>query len=380
MKMPWKKVTTMSLRLEFVRLALHEDANVSDLCQRFGISRKTGYKWLNRYQQHGKESLMDQSRRPQISPNRTPAEIEELVLQARDRYPVWGGRKIRSLLLRDGHVDIPCPSTITAILHRNGRMDAAESVKHKAFQRFEKKHPNELWQMDFKGHFAMTGGGRCHPLTVLDDCSRFLLGLRACANETHETVVEQLTSIFRLYGIPDRMLMDNGSPWGSDGDNPYTRLTVWLIRLGINISHGRPYHPQTQGKDERLHRTLNEELINRRRFPDLWHCQPVFDDWRDTYNQVRPHQALDMCVPGERYRLSSRCFPETLPPILYDTADIVRKVDVCGRISFRSRKFRVGKAFHQQPVALRPTDIDGVFQVFFCHKPVAQISFHDCDV
>ena len=382
--MPWKEVTTMFLRLEFVRLAVHEDANMSELCQRFGISRKTGYKWLNRCQQQGKEALMDQSRRPHTSPSRTPAGIEKLVLQARDKHPVWGGRKIRSLLLRDGYVDIPtgipCPSTITAILHRNGRMDAAESVKHQAFQRFEKEHPNELWQMDFKGHFAMTKGGRCHPLTVLDDCSRFLLGLRACANETHETVVEHLTSIFRLYGMPDRMLMDNGAPWGSDGNNPYTRLTVWLIRLGINISHGRPYHPQTQGKDERLHRTLNAELISRRRFPDLWHCQPAFDDWRDTYNQVRPHQALDMCVPGERYQTSSRCFPETLPPILYDTGDIVRKVDVCGRISFRSRKFRVGKAFHQQPVALRPTDTDGVFQVFFCHNPVAQISFHDSDV
>ncbi len=378
--MPWKEVSTMCLRLEFVRLALYEDANMSELCQRFGISRKTGYKWLDRYQQQGKEALMDQSRRPHISPNRTPVEIEELVLQVRDRHPVWGGRKINSLLLRGGHTDIPHASTITGILHRNGRMDADESVKHQAYQRFEREHPNELWQMDFKGHFAMTEGGRCHPLTVLDDCSRFLLGLRACANETHETVTEQLTSIFRLYGIPDRMLMDNGSPWGSDGNNPYTRLTVWLIRLGINISHCRPYHPQTQGKDERLHRTLNAELISRRRFQDLWHCQPEFDDWRDTYNHVRPHQALDMCVPGERYQPSSRSFPETLSPILYDTGDIVRKVDVCGRISFHNRKFRVGKAFHKQPVALRPTDKDGVFQVFFCHKPVAHISFHDSDI
>ncbi len=378
--MPWKEVTTMSLRLEFVRLALHEDANMSELCQRFGISRKTGYKWLKRYEQQGKQALMDQSRRPQISPNRTPAHIEELVLQIRDKHPVWGGRKINSLLLRMGHTDIPHPSTITGILHRNGRMDADESVKHKAFQRFEREHPNELWQMDFKGHFPLTGVGRCHPLTVLDDCSRFLLCLKACANETRETVVEHLTSTFRHYGMPDRMLMDNGSPWGDDGDNPYTRLTVWLIRLGINVSHGRPYHPQTQGKDERLHRTLKAELISRKPLAGLPHGQVAFDDWRDTYNHVRPHQALDMCVPGERYQPSSRCFPETLPPILYDTGDIVRKVDVCGRISFRNREFRVGKAFHQQSVALRPTDTDGVFDVFFCHRPVAQISFHDCDV
>jgi len=377
--MPWKEVTTMSLRLDFVRLALHEDANMSQLCKRFSISRKTGHKWLKRYQQHGKEALVNQTRRPHISPNRTPAEMEELALQMRDRHPAWGGRKIRSLLLREGHAtNIPCPSTITAILHRYGRMDAAESVKHRAFQRFQKERPNELWQMDFKGHFPMTEGGYCYPLTVLDDCSRFLLGLRACGNENRETVVEQLTSIFRCYGMPDRMLMDNGSPWGDDADNPYTRLTVWLLRLGIDISHGRPHHPQTQGKDERLHRTLKAELISRRRFAVLPDCQMAFDDWRDTYNHVRPHEALGMCVPGERYRPSSRPFPEVLPPVLYETDDIVRKVDVCGRISFCSRRFRVGKAFYQQPVALRPTDTDGVFDVFFCHKPVAQISFHDC--
>ena len=377
--MTWKEMDTMSLRLEFVRFALHEDANMSALCRRFSISRKTGYKWLKRYQQHGKEALMDQSRRPHTNPSRTPAGIEELVLQVRDKHPAWGGRKINSLLLRSGHADIPHSSTITDILHRHGRMDADESVKHRAFQRFEREYPNELWQMDFKGHFPLTGIGRCHPLTVLDDCSRFLLCLKACPNETRETVVEHLTSIFRCYGMPDRMLMDNGSPWGTDADNPYTRLTVWLIRLGIDISHGRPHHPQTQGKDERLHRTLNAELISRHSFSDLSDWQRSFDEWRDEYNYVRPHEALGMSVPGEWYQPSSRCFPEVLPPVCYDTSDIVRKVDVCGRISFGNRKFRVGKAFHNQPVAIRPTDTDGVFHVFFVSKPVAQISFHDCE-
>jgi hypothetical protein len=173
--------------------------------------------------------------------------------------------------------------------------------------------------------------------------------------------------------------MDNGSPWGTDADNPYTRLTVWLIRLGIDISHGRPHHPQTQGKDERLHRTLKAELISRHSFSDLSDWQRSFDEWRDEYNYVRPHEALGMSVPGEWYQPSSRCFPEVLPPVCYDTSDIVRKVDVCGRISFHNRKFRVGKAFHNQPVAVRPTDTDGVFHVFFVNKPVAQISFHDCE-
>jgi len=377
--MPWKEVDTMSLRLEFVRLAQQEDTNISQLCQRYGISRKTGYKWLKRYQQKRQEGLEDQSRKPHVSPRRTPLEIEKHILGVRDKHPSWGGRKINSLLLREGHANVPCPSTITAILHRNGRMESEESVKHKAFQRFEKEHPNELWQMDFKGHFLMTEGGRCHPLTVLDDCSRFLLGLRACDGENRKNVVEHLTYIFRRYGMPERMLMDNGPPWGDDGDNPYTRLTVWLLRLGIDVSHGRPHHPQTQGKDERLHRTLKAELISRKDFANLSDCQVAFDDWRDTYNQVRPHEALDMCVPGERYKTSSRAFPEVLPPVLYDSDEYVRKVDICGRIHFRNRRFRVGKAFYQQYVALRPSNTDGIFEVFFCHKKISQITFHNCD-
>ena len=374
--MPWEEVSITCLRLDFVKLATQEGANMSELCRCFGISRKTGYKWLERYGHGGKESLVDQSRRPHTSPNRTPAEMEERVLQIRCKYPAWGGRKIRWLLLQDGYVDVPSPSTITAILRRHGHIDPEESLKHRAFQRFQKEYPNELWQMDFKGYFALTEGGYCHPLTVLDDCSRFLVGLRACPDETHETVQDQLTSIFRCYGMPDRMLMDNGSPWGDDADNPYTRLTAWLIRLGIGVSHGRPYHPQTQGKDERLHRTLNAELISRHSFPDLPECQVLFDDWRETYNLVRPHEALDMAVPAERYQPSSRPFPDTLPPVLYDVSDTVRKVDKGGRISFRNHTFRVGKAFRYQPVAIRPTDTDGDFDVFFCQQRVAHISLH----
>lgn len=374
--MPWEEVSITCLRLDFVKLATQEGANMSELCRCFGISRKTGYKWLERYGHGGKESLVDQSRRPHTSPNRTSPEVEERVLQVRCKHPAWGGRKIHWLLLQDGYVDVPSPSTITAILRRHGHIDPEESLKHRAFQRFQKEYPNELWQMDFKGYFPLAEGGYCHPLTVLDDCSRFLVGLRACPDETHETVQDQLTSIFRCYGMPDRMLMDNGSPWGDDADNPYTRLTAWLIRLGIGISHGRPYHPQTQGKDERLHRTLNAELISRHSFPDLPACQVIFDDWRETYNLVRPHEALDMAVPAERYQPSSRPFPDTLPPVLYDVSDTVRKVDKGGRISFRNHTFRVGKAFRYQPVAIRPTDTDGDFDVFFCQQRVAHISLH----
>ena len=193
-------------------------------------------------------------------------------LAVRAEHPAWGGRKIRRRLQDLKHPAVPSASTITAILHRQGRIAAAASAGHKPFERFERAAPNELWQMDYKGHFA-TRAGRCHPLTVVDDHSRYAVGLRACGDERGGTVQAELSAIFRRYGLPERMLMDNGSPWGSDALHRHTWLTVWLLELGIAVSHGRPYHPQTQGKDERFHRTLTAEVIGRRAFADLAECQ-----------------------------------------------------------------------------------------------------------
>lgn len=372
--MPWKEETTMSLRLEFVEKAIKESANMRELCRQYEISPTTGYKWLGRYQTGGKEALSDRSRRPHHSPNQTPSDVELLIRAVREEHPAWGGRKIKAYLERKGKNNIPAPSTITAILHRQNGIDPIESKKRQAFQRFEMERPNQLWQMDFKGYFALEEGGYCHPLTVLDDHSRFLLGLKACPNETSQTVQEQLSMVFRCYGLPERMLMDNGPPWGDDKDSPHTILTAWLIRLGVRISHGRPYHPQTQGKSERLHRTLKDELLSRYTLNDLDDCQIHFDHWRDLYNNERPHEALDMQSPTSRYQPSPRLFPEVMPPILYDTHDIIRKVDRSGKISFHNRGFRVGKAFRYNPVALRPTQIDGTYDVYYCHVKVKQIS------
>ncbi len=375
--MPWKEATTMSLRTEFVHLAGLEKANICQLCQRFVISRKTGYKWLKRYQEGGESGLLDRSRRPHRSPRRSPVEIETMVIEVRQQHPAWGGRKIKAFLETKGRPQVPSSSTITEILRRGDQIDEAEAAKHRPWQRFEMEVPNQLWQMDFKGYFHLEEGGYCHPLTVLDDHSRFLLGLKACPNETHQTVKEQLSDIFRHYGMPERMLMDNGSPWGDDADNPHTLLTAWLVRLGVQISHGHPYHPQTQGKDERLHRTLHEELLSRNMFPSLPQCQLHFDQWREVYNYERPHEALDMQPPSMRYQASSHPFPESLPPILYDTGDIVRKVDESGKISFQNHCFRVGKAFRHNPVALRPGQVDGFYDVIYCQQKIAQINLKE---
>ena len=376
--MPWKEVSKMSQRREFVTLAQAEGTNRRALCRHFSISPTTGYKWLLRFRERSEEGLVDLPRRPRYSPFRTPAEIEQAVLAAREAHPAWGARKLRAWLLGKGHEWMPSPSTITAILKRHGRIDPAEGPKHRAWQRFERQAPNELWQMDFKGHFPLNKG-RCHPLTVLDDHSRFALGLDACGDEQGETVRGRLTSIFRRYGLPDRMIMDNGSPWGFDHDHPYTPLTVWLLRLGIGVSHGRPYHPQTQGKDERFHRTMTAEVLQGRNFTDLAYCQKVFDHWRDVYNLERPHEALGLLTPASKYEVSHRPFPDILPPLEYGPGDLVRRVHDKGRISVFGRIFKIGKAFRGMTVALRPTTTDGVWDVFFSIHAIAQLDLRRDD-
>ena len=370
--MPWKETTPMGQRAGFIAQAKVEGANISALCRSYGISRKTAYKWLKREREGAAAGLVDRSRRPRRSPAQTGADLEAQVLAVRAEHPVWGGRKIRRVLQDRGQQAVPAASTITLILRRKQQIDPAESDKHKPFQHFERDQPNELWQMDFKGYFALQLGGYCHPLTVIDDHSRFLVGLRACQNETFSTVQAQLTLIFERLGLPEGMLMDNGAPWGDDWAHPFTILTVWLLRLGIAVSHGHPYHPQTQGKDERLNRTLLEEVIQHYPMSTLPESQARFDEWQYTYNYVRPHEALHLATPSTRYHPSPRPFPSVLPPITYAPGDVIRKVDDTGKISFHNRTLRVGKAFFHQPVALRPTDTDGVFRAFFCKYQVAQ--------
>jgi transposase InsO family protein len=279
---------------------------------------------------------------------------------------------LRSTLTLPGKYQPPSSSTITAILQRNGAIGQSEEPRQQAWKRFEHAASNDLWQMDFKGHFEL-GAGRCHPLTVLDDHSRFSLCLQACEDERATTVREHLTMTFRRYGLPQRITMDNGSPWGNDRVARHTPLTAWLLLLGIGVSHSRPYHPQTQGKDERFHRTLKAEVLQGRAFTDLEHCQRLFDDWRQVYNQQRPHEALGMAVPADRYQASPRAFPERLPAPEYGPGDQIRKVQQEGEISFRGQTFRIGRAFIGYPVGLRPTTTDGLFEVFFSRHCISHV-------
>jgi len=367
----------MDERREFVMLFEQEGVNRRELCRRFQISPTTGYALVARYRQEAEAGLADRSRRPHCSPGRTAPEMEAWILAVRAEHPVWGGRKICRRLIDLGHEDVPCPSTITAVLHRHGQIDEAASAARQWPQRFERAAPNELWQMDFKGHFA-TGRGRCHPLTVLDDHSRYALCLKACSDESEATVRDALTAIFRRYGLPDRMLMDNGSPWGSSNvEQRYTRFGLWLIELGIAISHGRPYHPQTQGKEERFHRSLLAEGIGRRSFADLEACQRRFDQWRGIYNSERPHEALGLATPASRYRPSRRAFPERIEPFDYGPGASLRRVDPRGWARFRGHAFKLGRAFIGRQIALEPAVEDGCFNVFFCGHKVTTIDLRE---
>lgn len=377
--MPWKAASAMSLRYEFIRLAMTETANIRSLCRRFEVSPKTAYKWIERYRAAGTEALKDRSRRPEHSPSRTTLAVEQKILQLREKHPSWGARKLHARLIAQGYHDLPSFSTITAILHRYGCINQQDAHKHKPYQRFEAPEPNLLWQMDFKGDFPLLHG-RCYPLTILDDYSRFSLGIIACPHQRRETVQQHLIATFRRYGLPQRMLTDNGGPWGSCGNDAYTELGLWMIRLGIVLSHSRICHPQTLGKDERFHRTLKAEVISTRFFESTTHCQESFDQWRRVYNFERPHEALAMAVPASRYQPSPREFPETLPPIDYGPDDLIRKVNAKGDISFRGKLCRVGKAFHRYPVAIRPTITDGLYNVFFCHEQISQINLHQSDI
>lgn len=366
--MPWQEVSTMALREEFIRLALQEGSNLRQLCRRFGISPTTGYKWLARAQSG--ESLSDRSRRPQGMPTRCAPEVEARIVGLRSQHPAWGARKLARRLQVLGYA-MPAVSTVHAVLRRHGLITPAASQAATPWQRFEHPAPNDLWQMDFKGHFAMDEG-RCHPLTVLDDHSRYALVLQACGAQTRETVTEHLTAAFRRYGLPMRMTMDNGAPWGSDGVH-YTRLDLWLMRQGIRVGHSRPFHPQTQGKDERFHRTLDVEVLQGTQWIDLAHAQRAFDGWRHIYNQERPHEALAMGVPSERYRSSAREFIERPPPPEYGDGEEVRRVHEHGRIAWRGRNWKVGKAFVGERVAIRPSGEEGSHDVYWSTRRIARI-------
>ncbi len=367
--MPWNEVSTMSLRHEFVLLACQECANFRALCRDFNIAPNTGYKWLRRFRATGEAGLADHSRRPATRLLHTDAELEQRIVSLRHQHPAWGARKLKRRL-EDLGLTLPAVSTVHAVLTRHGLIPAKDPVRP-ATGRFEHPYPNCLWQMDFKGHVAC-GEGRYHPLTVLDDHSRFSLCLQGCNDERRETVQDKLISTFEQYGLPERMTMDNGAPWGHAG-GVWTQLELWLMRQGISVSHSRPCHPQTQGKDERFHRTLKAELLARRYFPSLPVMQQALDEWREMYNTQRPHEGIALSVPSSRYRASQHAYNPEPKAAEYGSEMQIRKVDISGRLTLKGKEYHVGKAFIKERLGIEEETVDGIYSVWWYKTKIGVI-------
>ena len=372
--MGWREVSVADQRREFVMLASLAGANISALCGRFGISRQTGHLWLRRLAA-GECGFEDRSRAPLHSPRRLADEDAARILAVRDAHPAWGARKIAAVLQRAG-VAPPAASTIHAVLSRHGRI--APDSPGRPYGTFERTAPNALWQMDFKGRIRLGSGAWLHPLTIIDDHSRFAVGLAACSNQQTDTVQARLEAVFRHHGLPEAIYVDNGSPWGGGRPGQWTPLRLWLLKLGVETIHSRPYHPQGRGKNERFHRSLAAEVFASAPLAGFDAAQAALDRWRHVYNRERPHQALGFATPAERYRPSRRAWPATLAAPCYAPGEIVRRVGTTkAYVSFRNRFWRVPQAFLGETLAIRPRLPEGRYAICFGAHEIASIDLND---
>ena len=351
--MPWETKTVEKLRKEFIQKAIQKEISLSALCREYEISRPTAYKWIERFKSG--EGFSDRSHEALFKPRKTPAEKEELILYTRQEHPTWGPRKLRRFLCEKGYDELPATSTIADILKRNNCISEEASEAHTPWKRFEKDNPNDMWQMDYKGNFGLCNGMRCFPLTILDDCSRFSLCINAKDNERWLPVKACLEEVFREYGIPKAILCDNGNPWGSTGKG-YTMFDIWMMQMNILPIHGRILHPQTQGKDERFHRTLKEDVLKRTVLRDLKHAQEEFDKFRYCYNYERPHEALQLDVPAKHYKPSKMPYIETIKEPEYNIGKQLRKVNYKGYISIDRHRYYLSDSFIGKYLEVVPED------------------------
>lgn len=352
--MPWERTTVDEKRKEFVARAVMREGTISALCREYGISRPTGYKWIERYLNG--EDMCDRPHAPVNRPTRTCRNTELQILDVRDAHPTWGARKIHRFLVDKGETQLPAVSTVNEILKRNGRISEAASAQHTPWRRFEYGTPNALWQMDYKGHFGLCNGQRCHGLTILDDHSRFSLCLDAKENEQWKPTKESLIRVFKEYGMPDAILCDNGTPWG-DSHGGRTQFEIWMMQMDVLPMHGARLHPQTQGKDERFHRTLKEDLLLRKPLADLDEAQREFNAFRYCYNYERPHAALELEVPAKRYKASKRSYVETPKEPEYGSGANLRKVNYKGYIAVQKHRYYLSESMVGKYIELRqPTD------------------------
>ena len=363
--MSWETKTVMEQREQFVAEVREGRETVSDLCRKYGISRKTGYKWINRAAEG--LQLCDQSRRPNQQPSKTAGEVEQLIIQMRLTNPAWGGKTIRAALEAAGVEGLPSDKTCCNIIKRNGLIDPAESVKHTACKRFERHHCNELWQADFKGDFLLGNGVRCYPLTMLDDHSRFCIRIEP--KESATDVKSSFIAAFREYGLPNSVLSDNGAQFAG-AHKGLSTFERFLMDLDILPIHGRPIHPQTQGKIERFHRSLKQEAL-RTTPANMAEAKARLENWRWLYNEVRPHHALNLKTPSSVYQPSTRAYYEP-KPYIYDEGAKLAKVNNWGYLRFGPIQLFLSEAMADTRVEIRFVE-DDKFSVIYRNYIIATI-------
>ena len=367
--MPWNLSSVMEERIKFVIMSEQEGINFSALCQEFGISRPTGYLWRQRYRDSGSLAGMSElSRRPRHIPRHTPGHLEQRVIALRRKYG-WGAKKLHELLLAED-LEIKV-TTINRILKRNGLI-TTKLLHYSAHKRFERSRSNELWQMDFKGEYP-SGKGRCYPLSVLDDHSRYGVGLYALPSKDTDSVTTSLIKAFETFGVPDAMLMDHGIPWWSPSNNHgLTRLSVSLIDQGIKLYLSGFRHPQTQGKVERFHRTLNESVLYKGLPQTILGWQKSFQDFLYEYNHIRPHEALHMGTPSEFYRCSPKSYNPTPPEWEYPEGSVVEKLSPRGWLGTSRIRFFVCEALAGKKVKVEY--LDNKIIVSYRHMYIREIN------
>lgn len=365
--MAWRTESVMDQRVEFVLRAKEGEEALAELCREYGISRPTGYLWLNRYEQAGSvKGLAERSRRPVHSPQRTTEEIESAVLALRDKTG-WGGPKIAKVLERKGVV--VAPATAQRILKRTGRV--VPPVTAKTSKRFEKAECNELAQMDFKGEYTLPAE-KCYPLSFIDDCSRYCHGLWPLPGTGGAGVKQTLEGYFRAHGVPRSILMDHGTPWFSTtNQHGLTWLAVWLLKQGVVLRYSGVGHPQTQGKVERFHQTLKARTRHRGAPTTMGDWERWAADFREEYNHERPHESLGMKTPAEVYQpVNLRPYQEQPQEWEYN-GGIVKRLNTQGMLSYRQQRYFVSEALAAERV--RVDELDGKLLVTFRHMTVREI-------
>lgn len=365
--MPWKELTAVDERRAFIAAWERQELSFSALCRGFGVSRPTGYKWIERFQEAGEDGLLDESRTPAHQPRSMPSALRTRILDLRRRHPTWGPKKLKARLETDfPDLAWPARSTIGDLLRRQGlahpRPARRRTLVHDQ-PLAHATHPNDVWCADFKGWFLTGNGQRCDPLTITDAYSRYLLRCRSIPKTDGPHVKSIFEAAFREYGLPRAIRTDNGPPFATTGLAGLSRLSVWWIRLGIEPERIVPGCPEQNGRHERFHETLKAETASPPQH-DLSRQQRRFADFQHEYNHVRPHEALGMRTPDRFYRPSARPFPASLPDLAYPFECWMRGVSAAGHLSWKRHQIYISILLENESVALRPLE-DGLFEAFF---------------